>query len=158
MSIAKQVAKQLNDVYFGGNWTVSNLKETLSDITWKQATTKVYDFNTIAVLTFHMTYYIDALIKVLEGGPLEAKDAYSFNLPPIVGQEDWNNILNKAWADAKKAVLLIENLSDERFSDLFADEKYGTVYRNIAGMTEHLHYHLGQIVLIKKILAQQGVE
>ena len=34
----------------------------------------------------------------------------------------------------------------------FVDEKYGTYLRNIDGMIEHAYYHLGQVVLIKKLL------
>jgi len=33
--------------------------------------------------------------------------------------------------------------------------KYGNYFRNIVGVIEHIHYHLGQIVLIKKILVSQ---
>jgi len=32
------------------------------------------------------------------------------------------------------------------------EEKYGNYYRNFHGIIEHCHYHLGQIVLIKKML------
>jgi hypothetical protein len=41
------IAKQFRDVHFGGNWTDSSLKQHLSGITWQQAATKVYSFNTI---------------------------------------------------------------------------------------------------------------
>ena len=40
--------------------------------------------------------------------------------------------------------------------ETFADEKYGHYYRNLHGIIEHTHYHLGQIVLIKKLLQQQA--
>ena len=33
-------------------------------------------------------------------------------------------------------------------------EKYGNYFRNLTGIIEHLHYHLGQIVLIKKLIAE----
>jgi hypothetical protein len=34
-------------------------------------------------------------------------------------------------------------------------EKYGNYYRNIHGIIEHIHYHLGQIVLIEKYFYRQ---
>jgi uncharacterized damage-inducible protein DinB len=156
MSITKYIAKHLREIYFGGNWTTSNLKDTISDITWQQATQKVYDFNTIATLTFHTTYYIAALLKVLQGGPLDAKDALSFVHPEINTQQDWEQLLNKAWIDAEAAAMLIENMPDIKLHENFTDEKYGNYYRNIHGMIEHMHYHLGQIVLIKKIILQNS--
>jgi hypothetical protein len=152
MSIAKQIAGHLRGIYFGGNWTVSSLKEHLSDITWQQATTRVHGFNSIVSLTCHSTYYVKALINVLQGGTLEAKDEFSFITPPINLQQDWEQLLANLWIEAEHAASLIEQLPDSRFTENFTDEKYGSYYRNIQGIIEHLHYHLGQMVLIKKIL------
>lgn len=154
MNLTAQIAKHLRDVYFGGNWTVSNLKDALSDVTWQQATTQVYSFNTIAALTYHVSYFVQALLTVLQGEPLNAHDKYSFDHPPILSQEDWDKLLNTVWSDVQNAVGLIEQLPESTLGDNFTDEKYGNYYRNIHGIIEHTHYHLGQIVLIKKILLQ----
>lgn len=156
MNLPAQLAKHLKDVHFGGNWTSSNLKDNLTDVNWQQATTQVNSFNTIATLVYHVNYYISAVLKVLQGGPLEASDKYSFDLPPIESQRDWDNLLDKTFADAETFALLIEQLPEHKLWESFADEKYGTYYRNIQGIIEHTHYHLGQIALIKKILLQVG--
>ena len=152
MGLAKQLANHLREVHFGGNWTNSNLKANLTGLTWQQAKTQVYDFNTIAALTYHVTYYVHALVKVLEGGQLDASDEFSFNLPPIQSQEDWEIVLEKAWEDAENAAKLIGEISDTLLLEKFTDDKYGNYFRNINGTIEHLHYHLGQIVLIRKII------
>ena len=154
MNLTAQIAKQFREVYFGGNWTSSNLKENLKDITWQQATAQVYSFNSIAALVYHMNYFVSAVLKVLQGGPLDAKDKYSFDLPLILCQEDWESLLDKTWRDAENFASLIEQLPEHTLEQTFADEKYGNYYRNIHGIIEHIHYHLGQIVLIKKLLLQ----
>jgi len=156
MNLTTQIAKHFRDVHFGGNWTSVNLKETLTDVTWQQATTKIYSLNTIATLVFHINYYVSAVTKVLQGEPLTAHDKYSFDLPPILNQEDWENLLNKIWGDAENFALLIEQLPESKLADTFSDEKYGSYYRNLHGIIEHTHYHLGQIMLIKKILLQSS--
>jgi uncharacterized damage-inducible protein DinB len=158
MNLTQQIAKQFRDVYFGGNWTAVNLKENLADVTWQQATTKVYSFNTIAVLVYHINYFVDAIIKVLQGGPLDANDKYSFDQPPIESPEDWKKLLNNMWTDAERCASLIEELPENKLGEIFSNEKYGNYYRNIHGVIEHTHYHLGQIVLIKKILLQQEID
>ena len=156
MSLTKQIAKHVREVYFGGNWTTSNFKDNLKDITWQQATTKVYSFNTIATLVYHTTYYVDAIQKVLKGGPLDASDKLSFDHPPIQSKEDWEKMLNKTWEDAENLAQLIEQLPEEILLENFTDKKYGNYYRNFHGMIEHAHYHLGQIVLIRKLIEQGG--
>jgi hypothetical protein len=154
MNLKAQLAKHLRDTHFGGNWTSVNLKESLAGVTWQQATTKVYSFNTIVALVYHMNYYICAVSKVLQGGILDAKDKYSFDHPPILSQDDWEKLLDKTWNDAETFANLIEQMPESKLGETFSDEKYGIYYRNLQGIIEHLHYHLGQIVLIKKILQQ----
>ena len=157
MSITAQISRQLQEVHYGENWTWSNLKDHLEDVDWKQATTKVYDFNTIAALVYHINYYISAVITVLEGGPLTAKDEFSFDHPPINSQKDWDALLDRSWAEAKKFADLIEKLPEEKLWEDLDDPKYGSYYRNLHGIIEHAHYHLGQIVLIKKIIKNSPV-
>ena len=156
MNLTAQIAKHFKDVHFGGNWTSVNLKQTLADVSWQQATTKIYSLNTIATLVFHINYYVSAVLKVLQGGPLDAHDKYSFDLPPIQNQENWEKLLNKMWTEAEDFAILVEQLPEGKLGETFFEEKYGNYYRNLHGIIEHTHYHLGQIVLIKKILLQSN--
>jgi hypothetical protein len=152
MNLSAQMAKHFRDVHFGGNWTSVNLKDTLEGITWQQATTQVYTFNSIATLVYHVNYYVSLVLKVFEGQPLDGHDTLSFNLPPITSEDDWKMLVDKTFADAEKFAGLVEQLLEHKMAEIFVDEKYGNYYRNIHGIIEHAHYHLGQIVLIKKML------
>ena len=152
MTHSQHIAKHLREVFFGGNWTFSNLMDNLKDVTWEQATMKVYTFNTIAVLTYHISYFVTAIIKVLERKVLDSKDIYSFDHPPINSQEDWDNMLAGILSDAEYLATLIEQVPEERLWEVFVDPKYGIYYRNFHGLIEHTHYHLGQIVIIKKLV------
>lgn len=153
MSSTSQLAKRFREVLLDGKWIANtNFKEQLSDVVWEQAITKIDSLNTIAMLTFHIHYYIAGLVNVFEGGDLEIKDKFSFDLPPIESQEQWENHLNKLWQDSEKFATLLEQMPDSKLDENFIDEKYGTYLRNIDGMIEHSYYHLGQITLIKKMI------
>ncbi len=152
MQLTHHIAKHFREVYFGGNWTTSNFRDALKDVTWQQATTKVQSFNTIATLTYHMHYYVHEVLKFLQGGPLDASDQVSFNHPPIHSQEDWENFLQLVWADAEAFANLLEQLPEEKLWESLSEEKYGIYYRNLHGIIEHTHYHLGQVVILKKLL------
>lgn len=155
MNLPIEIANHLRQVYFGGNWTCVNLKDTLAGVTWEQATTKVYSFNAIATLVYHINYYADVQTKVLQGEALKGQDEESFKTRAITSDAEWQEMLNKTWDKANMLADLIMQLPVDKLSDTFTDEKYGTYYRNLQGMIEHTHYHLGQIVLIKKLLAEQ---
>lgn len=153
MSTPSQLAKRFREVVLDGKWIANtNFKDQLSDVTWHQANTKIADLNTIAMLTFHIDYYIAGILNVFEGGELEIKDQFSFDFPPIEHQEQWEKLLNKLWRDSEKFATLLEQIPDSKLNEVFVDEKYDTYLRNIDGMIEHAYYHLGQIALIKKMI------
>lgn len=100
-----------------------------------------------------MSYYVDAALKVMQGKPLDVHDKYSFDHPPIQSQDDWEKLLEKVWTDAEELAALIEKMPESKLWDDFADAKYGNYYRNLQGIIEHCHYHLGQVVVVKKLIA-----
>ena len=155
MELSTRLAKHFGGIYFGGNWTDSNLFDSLKDVSWQEAVTQVSNCNTIATLTFHINYFVEAVLKVLEGGPLDAKDKLSFTHPPIESKEDWDNFLEKIWINAKRFAELVEQLPEQKLSKVFVDKKYGDYYSNLTGIIEHSHYHLGQIAILKKLIRNQ---
>lgn len=147
------IATQFRAVYFGGNWTSVNMKDTLQDINWKQAIRKPEGMNSIALLVFHTGYYVHEVLKVLRGAPLQAHDKFSFEMPPISSEQDWQDLVSKTLEEAEQFAGELEGLPVEKFGTNFSDPKYGSYYRNIHGIIEHTHYHLGQIALLKKLTA-----
>jgi uncharacterized damage-inducible protein DinB len=152
MHLPTQIAKHLRGVYFGGNWTEVNLRDVLADVSWEQATARVGSLNTIATLVYHLGYYVSTQLRVLQGGPLTGHDADSFAHPPITSAADWEAMQTSLWTEVEAAALLIEQLPESQLWETFIAEQYGTYYRNFHGAIEHAHYHLGQIVVVKKLL------
>lgn len=153
MKRTDEIAKRFREVILNGTWIANtNYKDQLSDLDWKIATAKSGTLNTIAVLSQHIHYYINGLNHFFKGGSLDIKDQYSFDFAPIQSQEEWEIFLAKFSNDAEEFASLIEQLPEEKLEHAFVDEKYGSYQRNIDGMIEHSYYHLGQIVLIKKML------
>ncbi len=155
MNVSHQLSKHFKEVHTGGNWTCSNVKDVIADITYAEAITKVYSCNTIISLVFHVNYYVVAVNQVLLGGKLEASDKLSYAHTEINSAEDWIKLKTKVIHDAIEFSDLIEKLPDSRLLETFIDEKYGMYFRNIIGIIEHTHYHLGQIALLKKIIREK---
>jgi len=157
MENSSQIAVRFKEVFLNGKWIANtNYIDLLSSVSWKQATHKIGSLNTIAALTYHINYYLAGVLNVFEGGSLEIKDKYSFDLPPINSKEDWVNLLNGLNINAVKFADHIELMSDEKLNEKFVKTEYGTYRRNIEGIIEHSYYHLGQISLIKKMILQEN--
>lgn len=153
MKSTTEIANRFREVILNGTWIANtNFKDQLENLDWKIAVSPVQNLNTIAVLAQHIHYYINGINQVFNGGTLDIKDKFSFDFPPIQSQEQWNTFLNKFWNDAEEFASLVEQMPDEKLDEGFVDVKYGTYKRNIEAMIEHSYYHLGQTVLIKKLL------
>jgi len=155
MNQSLQIANRFREVILNGTWIANtNFKDQLADLDWQIAIKKIDSLNTIADLAQHIHYYISGILNVFNDGTLDIKDQFSFNFPTIESQEQWNLFLNRFWNDSEKFALNVDTMSDEKLNSAFVDEKYGSYLRNIEAMIEHSYYHLGQIVLIKKMLLQ----
>lgn len=147
------LANRLREVLLNGKWIANtNFKEQILSITRVQAIQKVENLNTIALLTFHINYYVKGILNVFNGGNLEIKDKYSFDLPEIQTEKDWNNLVIEFINNAEMFAEKVEQMDESLLTQPFVDEKYGSYQRNIEGVIEHSYYHLGQVSLIKKII------
>jgi len=153
--LSTTLAAHLRGVFFGGNWTTVNVQNVLSDVTVEQANLYPLGPNSILRLTHHIVYYVRAQISVFENKGLHAKDEESYSHPPLNTETDWKSFREKMYSDVELLAALIEALDDTTIWGNFVHEQYGSVYRNIAGMIEHTHYHLGQIVILKKYLVHK---
>jgi len=151
------IANRLREVFLNGHWIANtNFKEQLQSLNWQQATQKVDNLNSIAALTFHINYYLAGLLNAFETGKLEISDKYSFDLPPITSESDWDKLINTFLHNAENFAGKVEQMEEYIFDEPFVDEKYGTFSRNIEGVIEHSYYHLGQISLIRKMILKSA--
>lgn len=152
MNRNKALADRLQEVLLDGKWIANtNYKAQLTGVNWLQATQKINELNSIAALTYHINYYLSGLISAFENGRLDIHDKFSFNLPPIQSQLQWEHLVTDFLNNAEQFITLVRNIDDATFDQPFIDEKYGTVLRNIEGVIEHCYYHLGQVVLVNKL-------
>ena len=147
------MANRLREVLLNGHWIANtNYREQIEGLNWQLAIQKIGDLNTIAALTYHVNYYLEGILNALESGKLEISDKYSFDLPPITSETDWSRLVAKFLDNAENFANKIELIEDDILDKTFIDPKYGTLLRNLEGVIEHSYYHLGQIVLIRKLL------
>lgn len=153
MKRTTQLANRFREVMLHGTWIANtNYQQQLSNLDWQTATTQYATLNTVALLAQHIHYYIAGLKQVLEGGPLDIRDKYSFDFPAMESQSQWRRFLQQFFDDAGAFAQLIEQMPEEKLAAPFVEERYGTYERNLEGMIEHCYYHLGQTVLITKLV------
>lgn len=150
-----QLANRFREVILNGKWIANtNVQDQLRNVTLEQAVTEIDNLNTIAKLTFHLNYYISGILNVFEGGDLEIRDKFSFDLPKMNSEQEWRDLTTNLFSNAEKFASYVEHMSEEKLNAEFVNTDYGDFRRNIEGMIEHSYYHLGQIIVLRKMLDQ----
>ena len=152
------LADRLREVLLSGRFIANtNYQEQLMQTSLEQAVTQIAQLNTIAALSYHINYYLAGIINVLNGGALEIRDKYSFDLPPINSESDWLALRDEFLRNAELFTQKVALLSDEQLDSTFVKPEYGTYQRNMEGVIEHAYYHLGQIVIIRKMITARSL-
>ncbi|HRI22656.1 MAG TPA: DinB family protein [Panacibacter sp.] len=154
MKLTELIAQHITEVHEGGNWTEVNIKDTLADVTYKEATavTKA-SYNTIAALLHHLSFYNDIVMQRLSGENPVINEANGFDVPAIKNEEDWAKLKERNHQSGKQLAEAVSRFPEEKVFELTATG-HSTHYKTLHGITEHAHYHLGQIVMLKKLARQ----
>ena len=152
METVSTLTNRLKEVLIDGQWVSgTNFKKEIENMSWQNAITPVANLNSVAAIIWHIEYYMKGVTSVLKGGTLDIKDKFSFDTPDFKSQTDWENLKVSFFKTCNTYISLITKLSKGQLNATFVDEKYGDYHRNVNAMIEHCYYHLGQIVLIKKL-------
>jgi len=156
MKTTELIAQHIIEVFEGDNWAEVNMKDTLQDINYKEATTVTKaSCNTIAGLVHHLSFYNEIVLKRLQGIDPLITETNGFDFPAIRNQDDWVRLKERCFESTRELAREIKNFPEEKLFEITAPG-YSTYYKTLHGVSEHVHYHLGQIVLLKKLAKQQA--
>jgi hypothetical protein len=149
MSLLKHIAQHVLDVHEGDNWTEVNIKNTLQDVSFEQAllVTPVSP-NSIAMLVHHLAFYNEVVLQRLLGSFPPIPPSNGFDAPIVSSESQWQDLQQKLFISAHALAEGILQFPEDRLFDITA-AGYNTAYKNLHGIAEHAHYHLGQIVILK---------
>jgi uncharacterized damage-inducible protein DinB len=153
MLLTHLLAQHITDVYKGNNWTDVNINETIKNIDWKQAQQQTEASpNTIASLLHHLYYWNGIISKRMDGETPVIPEENGFDVPYLNSEEEWNALKEKTHQSFIQLAEKVKNFPEEKLMNNYSPEINSTIYRNIQGLVEHAHYHLGQIVILKNII------
>jgi len=150
MKIAPLVAQHIGEVVHD-NWTDIYLDDVISDITYEEAIAlPAGATNSIAMLVNHLGFYNNIVMERLLGTDPVIDDTNGFNIS-VNSNEDWQRLKASVINSFKALADYVKALPDEKIFSL-TPNGHSTFYKTLHGISEHAHYHLGQIVLLKKMV------
>lgn len=156
MRPTERIAKALIDAFTGENWTDVNIQQTLQGISFEMAQRRVpFTENTIAKILYHLKYSNLLVAERATGNPaVYNNEKDGFNAPFLNSDEDWQKLIDETFLSVEILHQKIKDFNPEKLDEPII-EGFSSAYRNFQGIVEHAHYHLGQIVMIKKFLESQ---
>lgn len=149
MKLTEAIAQHFYEVHYGNSWTDVAMKEVLEGVSWQQATTHVNGTNTIAMLVYHMNFYNEVVSERLQGVKRSASHESSFE-PEVDSEEEWQDLKKLYFTNVDRIHQQILGLDESKMFEPIPHSE-NTMYKSLHGLVEHIHYHLGQIVILKKI-------
>jgi uncharacterized damage-inducible protein DinB len=155
MSHIEFLADQLERGYQGGAWHGTALAEILREVDETHAASRpIEEAHTIWEIVRHITFWNDASVRRLNGEALtNVPDELDWSKPPAPSAAAWKHDKSALEQSQNSLRTRLLELDDSRLEAPVAGSD-PTVQGMIAGMIQHLAYHTGQIVLLRRVASR----
>ncbi len=150
MTEVDRIARLLEKTFHQQPWYGSSLMEVLKTVEPEIVQQHVGDAHSISELIAHMIAWRTFTTRRLQGdAQFEVDDRTNF--PEALGWEESIDQLKKSQDELLQAV---KQFPPERLNELVPSNRFRyTYYTLLHGIIQHDVYHLGQIALLKKVIA-----
>jgi uncharacterized damage-inducible protein DinB len=153
MTELNRIVKLFTDLQHGDCWIGTNFKEALHGVDARLAQQVAGNHaNNIWQLTFHLIYWRTTVINRLNGSidPPPFKD---MSLPDNLDEANWKQTLADFETVYHQLRTTISHFKEDNLHKP-SPRPEQTYYQLMMGCLQHDAYHLGQIVLLKRVLGK----
>tara|TARA_R110002012_G_scaffold11112_5_gene49899 strand:+ start:176 stop:634 length:459 start_codon:yes stop_codon:yes gene_type:complete len=152
MNESHRIQTLFTDLYHGHPWLDVTLEDTLSRITAAQAHQRpLKSGNTIWEIVNHLIAWRENVLKRVQGEVLETPANNYIKKIEDASEEAWQQTLNALETTQKEWLYFLSTFPEADFEKEYPTNKH-SYYKHIHGIIQHDAYHLGQIVLLAKMV------
>ena len=152
MKESERVVKLFNDLYDGSPWIDVTITDTLKNISAEQAATKIApDRNSIWQILNHMIAWRENVLLRVQGNVIVTPNNNYFIEIPDTSETEWEKTLERLDNSQQQWINFLKNFTESQFDKIYPVNKM-SYYEHIHGILQHDAYHLGQIVLLSKLV------
>ncbi|OHT45111.1 DinB family protein [Flavobacterium tructae] len=152
MSESKRISNLYQSIYNGDPWLEVNLTKTLENVTAAQAYRKINpNLNTIWEITNHLIQWRRNILNRMQGEAVITPD-HNYFVPVLDPSEAaWEQSLQSLAKSQEAWNTFFQDFDDADLAKIYVNNGH-TYYEHLHGIIQHDVYHLGQIVILKKLL------
>jgi hypothetical protein len=150
MSTLIVLSESLQHIYHGQPWLEVTVMEHLQETDAVQASKRIGNSHNIWELVNHLIWWNKNVIRKLYGeAPEQDGDLPDFYFPENHGENNWQATLSRLEHSITEMVETVRNFPEEKLFTPVPNTQHNAYYY-IQGVLQHVPYHLGQIVLLRK--------
>ena len=150
-----RVEEQLRRVFEGGAWHGPSVLESLVGVSAEQAAGHpIAGAHSIWELVLHLVSDYELVLRRLAGDGRLLTPAEDWPACPAPTEENWRQTVQELTLLNQKLRQAVRDFPSERLDDPLVPEVPYTAYTQFIGVTQHNLYHLGQIALLKRAVAE----
>lgn len=152
MSENIRISNLYQSIYNGNPWLEVTLTHTLENVNAEQAYRKINpNLNTIWEIVNHLIQWRRNILSRMQGEIVITPD-HNYFVPVLDPSEAaWEQSLQNLAKTQEAWNAFFEDFDDADLAKIYVNNGH-TYYEHIHGIIQHDVYHLGQIVILKKLL------
>jgi len=155
MTECSRLADQIRRAFDGEAWHGDALVEVLSNVSAAQAAARpIKNAHTIWEIVLHIAAWDRAVLRRIGGTAVNLSDSENFPAILDTGELAWETAVEQTRRVHSDLVKAVSAFPDSRLPEqVLGKEKqpYYDYFYMFAGIAQHVTYHTGQIVLLKKM-------
>lgn len=152
MKGTERILKSFEDLFSGDPWLDVNLMDTLEGITARQASRRIAPGrNTIREIVYHVVQWRLTVLRRIQGEVVPSPDHNYLKSIEDPSEAGWNETIDQLRRSQDKWTDLLRTWDDKEFDSIYPGNKM-TYYEHVQGILQHDAYHLGQVVLLSKVV------
>jgi uncharacterized damage-inducible protein DinB len=155
MTECSRLADQIRRAFDGEAWHGDALVEVLSNVSAAQAAARpIKNAHTIWEIVLHIAAWDRAVLRRIGGTAVNLSDSENFPAILDTGELAWETAVEQTRRVHSDLVKAVAAFPDSRLPEqVLGKEKqpYYDYFYMFAGIAQHVTYHTGQIVLLKKM-------
>ena len=152
MNESQRIQTLFTDLYHGHPWIDVTIEDTLGMITAQQALQRpIKDGNTIWEIVNHIIAWRKNVLTRMHGEVVATPINNYIEKIDDASEEAWRQTLEALETTQKEWLYLLSTFNEAHFLNEYPINKL-TYYQHMHGIIQHDAYHLGQIVLLAKMV------
>jgi uncharacterized damage-inducible protein DinB len=152
MKETQHITKLFKDLYDGDPWIDVTILGVLKNVSPQQAAKKLAPGrNSIWQIVNHIVSWRENVLLRVQGNVINTPNNNYFIEIEDISETAWQQCLERLQNSQQQWITFLKHFDESEFDKIYPSNKM-SYYEHVHGIIQHDAYHLGQIVLLTKLV------